>query len=28
VDEVTFRIKSNWGSDHTCIYRFRLHGHR
>lgn len=28
VDEVTFRIKSNWGSGHTCIYRFRLHGHR
>ncbi|KAJ5656232.1 hypothetical protein N7507_008182 [Penicillium longicatenatum] len=27
VDKVAFRIKSNWGSNHTCIYRFKLHGH-
>ncbi|KAJ5315326.1 hypothetical protein N7476_005633 [Penicillium atrosanguineum] len=27
VDKVVFRVKSNWGSDITCIYRIRLHGH-
>lgn len=27
VDKVVFRVKSNWGSNNTCIYRFRLHGH-
>lgn len=27
VDQLTFRMKSNWGSNHTCIYRFKLHGH-
>ncbi|KAJ5802822.1 uncharacterized protein N7503_005272 [Penicillium pulvis] len=27
VDKVAFRVKSNWGSNHTCIYRFKLHGH-
>jgi hypothetical protein len=27
VDKVVFRIKSNWGSDITCLYRIRLHGH-
>lgn len=27
VDKVAFRIRSNWGSNNTCIYRFKLHGH-
>ncbi|KAI2789911.1 hypothetical protein POX_d05410 [Penicillium oxalicum] len=27
VDHVTFRIKSNWGANQTCIYRLKLHGH-
>ncbi|KAJ5587450.1 uncharacterized protein N7459_003215 [Penicillium hispanicum] len=27
VDKVVFRVKSNWGSNHTCIYRLKLHGH-
>ncbi|CAG7992989.1 unnamed protein product [Penicillium salamii] len=27
VDKVVFRVTSNWGSKHTCIYRFKLHGH-
>ena len=27
VDKVVFRVTSNWGAKHTCIYRFRLHGH-
>lgn len=27
VDKVVFRFTSNWGSNHTCIYRLRLHGH-
>ena len=27
VDKVVFRVKSNWGSNHTCIYRFKLHGY-
>lgn len=27
VDQVVFRIKSNWGADKTCIYRLKLHGH-
>ncbi|KAJ6147710.1 hypothetical protein N7497_009692 [Penicillium chrysogenum] len=27
VDKVVFRVTSNWGADHTCIYRFKLHGH-
>ena len=27
VDKVVFRVKSNWGSEHTCLYRVKLHGH-
>ncbi|KAJ5872120.1 uncharacterized protein N7529_004473 [Penicillium soppii] len=27
VDKVVFRVTSNWGASHTCIYRFKLHGH-
>ncbi|KAJ5370705.1 uncharacterized protein N7496_006797 [Penicillium cataractarum] len=27
VDQVVFRMTSNWGSNQTCIYRFKLHGH-
>ncbi|CAI7585145.1 unnamed protein product [Penicillium glandicola] len=27
VDKVVFRVTSNWGANHTCIYRFKLHGH-
>lgn len=27
VDKVVFRVTSNWGSNTTCIYRLRLHGH-
>ncbi|OQD86665.1 hypothetical protein PENANT_c007G07909 [Penicillium antarcticum] len=28
VDKIVFRVASNWGADHTCIYRFKLHGHQ
>ncbi|KAI7278782.1 hypothetical protein KC345_g5752 [Hortaea werneckii] len=27
-DKVTFRVVTNWGADHTCIYRLRLTGDR
>ncbi|EEH34134.2 hypothetical protein PAAG_05183 [Paracoccidioides lutzii Pb01] len=27
VQKVVFRVKSNWGAAHTCLYRVRLHGH-
>ncbi|RJE22866.1 hypothetical protein PHISCL_04811 [Aspergillus sclerotialis] len=27
VDKVVLRVKSNWGSEHTCLYRVKLHGH-
>jgi hypothetical protein len=27
VDKVVLRVKDNWGSDQTCLYRFKLHGH-
>ncbi|KAJ5121431.1 uncharacterized protein N7515_009392 [Penicillium bovifimosum] len=27
VDKVVFRVTENWGAKHTCIYRFKLHGH-
>lgn len=27
VDQVVFRVKSNWGADNTCIYRLKVHGH-
>ncbi|GKZ22940.1 hypothetical protein AbraIFM66951_009312 [Aspergillus brasiliensis] len=27
VDRVVFRAKSNWGGNHTCIYRLKLFGH-
>ncbi|KAI7382918.1 hypothetical protein KC336_g18494, partial [Hortaea werneckii] len=27
-DKVTFRVNTNWGADHTCIYRLRLTGDR
>ncbi|KAF2690410.1 hypothetical protein K458DRAFT_102921 [Lentithecium fluviatile CBS 122367] len=26
VDRVMVRVASNWGADHTCLYRVRLHG--
>ncbi|OAX77851.1 hypothetical protein ACJ72_07846 [Emergomyces africanus] len=26
-EKVVFRVKSNWGATHTCLYRVRLHGH-
>ena len=26
VDKVLLRVTSNWGADHTCLYRVRLHG--
>lgn len=26
VDQVMVRVTNNWGADHTCIYRVRLHG--
>jgi hypothetical protein len=27
VDKVVFRVKSNWGAPHTCLYRLKLYGH-
>ncbi|KAJ5973530.1 hypothetical protein N7481_010740 [Penicillium waksmanii] len=27
VDKVVLRVKENWGSNQTCLYRFKLHGH-
>ncbi|KAI7529507.1 hypothetical protein KC331_g15183 [Hortaea werneckii] len=27
-DKVTVRVDTNWGADHTCIYRLRLTGER
>lgn len=27
VDHVVLRVKSNWGSGSTCLYRVKLHGH-
>lgn len=27
VDKVVLRVKSNWGGNHTCLYRVKLHGH-
>ncbi|KAH8696394.1 hypothetical protein BGW36DRAFT_297171 [Talaromyces proteolyticus] len=27
VDKVVIRVKSNWGGNHTCLYRVKLHGH-
>lgn len=27
VDEVVIRVNSNWGANHTCLYRVKLHGH-
>ncbi|KAF7718475.1 Uncharacterized protein PECH_003722 [Penicillium ucsense] len=27
VDQLVFRMKSNWGANQTCIYRLKLHGH-
>lgn len=27
VDKVIFRVTSNWGANHTCLYRLKLHGH-
>jgi SUN domain-containing protein 1/2 len=26
VNKVMLRVMSNWGADHTCMYRARLHG--
>jgi SUN domain-containing protein 1/2 len=26
VNKVMLRVLSNWGADHTCMYRARLHG--
>lgn len=27
VDKVVVRVNSNWGANHTCLYRVRLYGH-
>lgn len=27
VDKVVVRVKSNWGGNHTCLYRVQVHGH-
>lgn len=27
VEKVVFRANTNWGGDHTCFYRVRLHGY-
>jgi hypothetical protein len=27
VDKVIFRVTSNWGANHTCLYRLKMHGH-
>lgn len=27
VDKVVVRVKSNWGGNHTCLYRVKVHGH-
>lgn len=27
VDKVVVRVKSNWGGNHTCLYRIKVHGH-
>lgn len=27
VDKVAFVVKSNWGSENTCLYRLKVHGH-
>lgn len=27
VDKVVIRVRDNWGSDQTCLYRVKLHGH-
>lgn len=27
VDKVVIRVKSNWGGNHTCLYRVKVHGH-
>lgn len=27
VDKLVFRVKENWGSDKTCLYRVKLYGH-
>lgn len=27
VDKAVVRVKSNWGGNHTCLYRVKVHGH-
>ncbi|CRG83855.1 hypothetical protein PISL3812_01211 [Talaromyces islandicus] len=27
VDKAVVRVNSNWGGNHTCLYRVKLHGH-